>query len=79
MIDDTFIQAPEYQDYADNREQISPESIVFVEDKEKLITQEKEYQFVPSGGEEGQILYKTENGVEWRDQENFGWYELGKD
>ena len=51
----------------DNKEEISKESVVFVEDKEKLITQEHEYQFVPSGGSEGQVLQHTENGVEWED------------
>lgn len=67
MIDNTFIQSPEYQDYLDNKEEISKESVVFVEDKERLITQGKEYQFVPSGGESGQVLQHTENGPEWQD------------
>lgn len=48
MIEDRFIKSPEYQDYLDNKDQISDESLVFVEDKERLITQGKEYQFVPS-------------------------------
>ena len=67
MIDNTFIQSPEYQDYLYEKDNISPESIVFVEDKERLITQGKEYQFVPSGGNKGQVLQHTENGLEWQD------------
>lgn len=67
MIDTTFIQSSEYQDYLNHIEQISEESIVFVEEegKERLIEHGKEFNFVPSGGKEGQSLYTTENGVEW--------------
>lgn len=69
MIENTFIQSPEYQDYLDNKEQISEESIIFVEEegKEKLIEHGKEFNFVPSGGESGQVLQHTENGIEWKD------------
>lgn len=72
MIKDTFIQSPEYQDYKDNKDNISKESIVFVEEqgKEKLIEHSKEFDFVPSGGEEGQVLTKGEEGLEWKDSIN---------
>lgn len=66
-IDTTFAQAPTYETYEDNKSNINPETVVFVEESgmEKLITQEKEYDFVPSGGSNGQVLMKTENGLGW--------------
>lgn len=74
MIKDRFIKSPEYQDYLDNKDQISEESLVFVEDKERLITQEHEYQFVPNNGNPGQALVRTEDGVEFKDLDiSTGW------
>lgn len=76
MIDNTFIRALEYQYYLEEKENISPESVVFVEDKERLIAQGKEYQFVPSGGKEGQVLTTTEDGLDWKDISSSGEVDL---
>lgn len=67
MIYEDFIKLYSYEDYTENKEQILPESIVFnaEEGNEKLITQNTEFDFVPSGGQEGQILQKTEDGYKW--------------
>ena len=69
-INTTFVFAPEYDSYVDEKEKIDLESVVIVEEsgKEKFITQGKEYNFIPSGGKEGQVLTYAENGeVEWKD------------
>ena len=62
MIEKMLIHAPEYEDYLENKENISKNSLVFVEDRDKLITQEYEYQFVPSDRQNNQVL-TSKNGV----------------
>lgn len=67
MIYKDFIKTYSYDDYVENKEQILPETIVFnaEEGNEKLITQNYEFDFVPSGGQKGQVLQKTEDGYSW--------------
>lgn len=63
MIDKVFIKAPEYVDYLENKDKIYPESLVFIDDKDQLITQNKKYEFVPASGEDGQFLLRTNDGL----------------
>lgn len=69
MIYKDFIKCYSYDDYVENKEEILPETIVFnaEEGNEKLITQNYEFDFIPSGGEVGQVLTKSEEGYEWQD------------
>ena len=68
MIDAIFVQAPEYQDYINKKEEISNESVVLVEEvgMEKFIAKGKEYNFIPSNGTTNTILTQTENGPAWK-------------
>lgn len=71
MIDSIFVFAPEYDGYLSEKQNIDMESVVIVEEKgkEKMITQGKEYNFIPSDGKKDQMLISTGNGeMEWRDQ-----------
>lgn len=70
MIYDSFVEAPEYEDYDGHKESISTDSIVFVKEtgREKLITRGKEFDFVPSNGKLGQVLTRNEEGrLIWSD------------
>ena len=67
MEDSYFARALEYQDYVDNKDELNPETVVFIEQsgKEKLIAQNKEYNFVPGDGDAGQMLMQTAEGPKW--------------
>lgn len=67
MIENILLHALEYEDYLDNKENISNDSLVFVEDKDKLITQKHEYQFVPSDSKNNQILVSKNGDVLFED------------
>lgn len=68
IVKSIFTQAQTYDDYIENKEVIDPDSVVFIEETkgEKIIAKDKEYDFVPSGGEEGQILTRTNSGLTWK-------------
>lgn len=63
MINEIFIKAPTRAGFeaALQGGNVKATSVVFIEDTNELWTQNKYYQFVPSGGEKGQIL--TNNGM----------------
>lgn len=68
MINELFIKSPDKITYNENKQDISDDSLVFIEKDESLIAQGHEYQFIPSNGEKGQVLSKTEDGVKWKDK-----------
>lgn len=65
MYTEKSISSLTREDYNKEKENIDERALVFLEDEERLITPFKEYQFVPSGGEQGQLLIHGENGIEW--------------
>lgn len=80
-IKSIFVYASDYDEYKDNKDNIDAESVVFIEEKgkEKIITQNKEFNFIPSDGKNGQVLqYDSENGVKWVEMVNDNAFELIK-
>lgn len=78
-INTTFVYASEYEDYVNSKDNISPESVVIIDEKgkEKLITQRKEFNFIPSDGKDGYFLqYDKENGTKWTELVNDNAFEL---
>lgn len=69
MSNELFIKSPTRELYDQEKENIDKDILVFIEDKEQMVAQEKEYQFVPSNGNPGQVLTQGEGGPEWKDVE----------
>lgn len=68
----TFLQADSLEDAKNALEEVyqaNPDAVIFVEEEGKECTIEhgKQLNFVPSGGQEGQVLTQTKEGVEWQD------------
>lgn len=68
MIQEDFIEFSQYNSYQLYKEEINPESIVFISEpgQERLIANSKEYMLVPSDGKSDQVLKRTLSGIAWK-------------
>lgn len=73
MIYKDFLKCYSYDAYIEAEAEILPDTIIFnvEEGNEKLIFQGSEMDFVPSGGNEGQILQKAAKGYQWANYRAF--------
>lgn len=67
MYKELKLSFPTREIYNQEKENINPDALIFIEDEEVFITPFKEYQFVISGGKEGQVLQHAEDGLQWQD------------
>lgn len=65
MFKEKNISAQDREYYNENKENISSNSLVFIEDEEKIITPYKEYQFLPSDIDPDDIVTKDKVLAEW--------------
>lgn len=68
MINEDYIEFKYYNSYLIEKENISPESVVFISQpgQERLIAQGVEYFLVPSNGTDQQVLKMTLSGPVWK-------------
>lgn len=68
-----FLKCYSYDAYTEAKAELSPDIVIFnvEEGNEKLIFQDSEMDFVPSGGNAGQILQKAAQGYQWANYRAF--------
>lgn len=67
MINKKLINFKTKEEFLKAKGQIYDWSIVFIDDTREIWTHQTGFQSLPEGGKEDQVLAKTEDGYEWKD------------